>query len=752
MKHLRLCCTLTLLLVFFLTASRAHAQIALTEAWVRLGDSTGEIGEENGVASVEAAEFSPDGAMILSGAKRGGDVVLWTADGEELWRRYHANRAEVEVVAFTNDNQYAVSGGEDGFVRVWRVSDGAAVQAFTLGGSGANVSFDGMRFSNDGTRLATGDERGQLSLWDTSDPDPANWPTTPLVTVFQGPDQDRAGGGSGHADINSIDWTSDDAFLVTAGRDATVKRWEVAALSAPQGGLVETYTGFQNSIKSVRLSPDETLVAAGGQDSPEGLVLVWDFASGQVVERIDYTTNRKIEAVEWTPNGRFLLTGGVEGRDEPPYPDNGGFGPIRAYDAEDAFALVLAEETFRQEYFHFNADGSLLVSSHEDGTLRLWDVSYGGGNAETTYPAEDAALGGGATVDANHAGYRGSGFVNFPPDGGFAAFTGVDGGSGGTATLAFRYAHGGTSSRTVELRVNGEPQTLTFAPTGSWSSWSVLERTVTLAAGAGNTLRLTSTGEDGPNLDELRVTTGGAAFPQAGVWYTLANETAGAYLGSEADGSVNTAPACCSDGQAWRFVEAGDGSYYIDNQAPGRGSLDTDPGGVIEWVGEGSSNGDRWTVEAAGDGSYRFRSAASGRAYLYAAAGGVVRWNTGATDATTHWTPAAQNGHAAARQAAVAQQASGGPHEYALAGSHPNPFSEVATLRYVLAETARVRLEVYDVLGRRVVTLVDERQPAGPHAARFHADGLPSGAYVARLSVRAGERRFTQAQTMLLVK
>ena len=368
----------------------ASAQIGLDLQWTRLGDSEGVLGQERGVASIESAEFSPDGTLIVSGAKRGGDVVLWTSSGQELWRRYHAGRAEVEVVAFTKDGSYAVSGGEDGFVRVWRVSDGAQVQAFSLGGSGDDVSFDGMRFSHSGNRLAGGDEFGQLSVWDTSAPNPANWPTTPLVVVVQGSDQDRPGGGSGQADINSVDWSSDDQFIVTAGRDGTIKRWRVSQLSSPQGGLVQTYTGFQSSIKSVRLSPDDALVAAGGQLSPDGLVLVWDVATGAVVRRIDYSTFGKIEAVEWTRDGRYLFTGGIEGVNYSQncegicnaprsYPSTNGFGNIRAYDRQNGFALALTQPTFRQEYFHFSPDGGRLASSHEDGGLRLWTVTRGGG-------------------------------------------------------------------------------------------------------------------------------------------------------------------------------------------------------------------------------------------------------------------------------------------------------------------------------------------------------------------------------------
>jgi hypothetical protein len=68
----------------------------------------------------------------------------------------------------------------------------------------------------------------------------------------------------------------------------------------------------------------------------------------------------------------------------------------------------------------------------------------------------------------------------------------------------------------------------------------------------------------------------------------------------------------------------------------------------------------------------------------------------------------------------------------------PNPFSGTATLTFSLREAARVRLRVYDVMGRRVATLVEERLRATEHTYRFRGDGRASGAYLYVL--RVGDR------------
>lgn len=74
---------------------------------------------------------------------------------------------------------------------------------------------------------------------------------------------------------------------------------------------------------------------------------------------------------------------------------------------------------------------------------------------------------------------------------------------------------------------------------------------------------------------------------------------------------------------------------------------------------------------------------------------------------------------------------------FALDPNYPNPFADHTTLGYAIPEAAPVRLDVYDLLGRHVATLVDDDLEAGRHEARFDADGLASGTYIARLSAGA---------------
>ncbi|TVQ16542.1 MAG: T9SS C-terminal target domain-containing protein [Balneolaceae bacterium] len=88
------------------------------------------------------------------------------------------------------------------------------------------------------------------------------------------------------------------------------------------------------------------------------------------------------------------------------------------------------------------------------------------------------------------------------------------------------------------------------------------------------------------------------------------------------------------------------------------------------------------------------------------------------------------------------------PLEFSLGQNYPNPFNPSTVIRYRIPESTGVRLDVYDILGRRVVSLVNEQLAAGEHTAVFDGSRLASGVYLYRL--QAGNR--TMVRKMLLVK
>ncbi len=88
------------------------------------------------------------------------------------------------------------------------------------------------------------------------------------------------------------------------------------------------------------------------------------------------------------------------------------------------------------------------------------------------------------------------------------------------------------------------------------------------------------------------------------------------------------------------------------------------------------------------------------------------------------------------------------PGHFVLEQNYPNPFNPTTVIRYHLPATVDVTLTVYDLLGREVTTLVNERLSAGVHEAALSTYGLSSGVYFYRLS--AGS--FVETKRLVVLK
>ena len=87
------------------------------------------------------------------------------------------------------------------------------------------------------------------------------------------------------------------------------------------------------------------------------------------------------------------------------------------------------------------------------------------------------------------------------------------------------------------------------------------------------------------------------------------------------------------------------------------------------------------------------------------------------------------------------------PKEYALSQNYPNPFNPATVIKFAVPKQSFVRLVVFDMLGRNVVTLISEELPAGYFRTSWNAN-IPSGVYIYRL--QAGD--FVETKKMLLLK
>lgn len=88
------------------------------------------------------------------------------------------------------------------------------------------------------------------------------------------------------------------------------------------------------------------------------------------------------------------------------------------------------------------------------------------------------------------------------------------------------------------------------------------------------------------------------------------------------------------------------------------------------------------------------------------------------------------------------------PKTFELYQNYPNPFNPATNIKFALPKTATVKIDVFNVLGQHVTTLLNEKKPAGYHIINFDANRFASGMYFYTIQTD----NFSKVKKMLLVK
>ena len=373
--------TSTLLLAVGLAGAAAaqssvESGVTVERNWAVLVDSEGGLNSSatrrSNAAAAEAALYSPDGRFIAAATKGDATVrLLNAADGSEVWATASNNPDEIEAVAYSADGRFIFSGG-DQTLRVYDATDGTILRTLESPGAG----FESLELSPDGTRLAGGNVNGEVRIYDVSGTNPAAFSRTAVLESSTGAD--------GRADVNQIDWL-DNGNLVTANRDQQVRQ-----INSVSGQVVRTYSGVDTSVKAVRLSPDQSIIAGGGGLENQFIgVALWDTQSGDLLRTLTPGAELdsdlvRVEAVEFTPDGQYLLVGGTDPFDDVDVSIEV-FSIAELLTSGDSLVSPVASASeplgWRTEFFSFDptfdATGSTFnfATAHDDGSVRNWTIT-----------------------------------------------------------------------------------------------------------------------------------------------------------------------------------------------------------------------------------------------------------------------------------------------------------------------------------------------------------------------------------------
>ena len=313
------------------------------------GSAIGDL--EDGITA-EFVEFSPDGDWLITGNGLGEALLLNAKTGVVVRRFSYVTEQdlagetefnisggktkgmEVECGAFTPDGRYVVLGGNLNGVKLFDLNDGSLVRHLPV-----EAEVDGLAVSAEGTFLAHAAPRS-AQVWNLPD--------------WNGIAQIWHGGRQGV--VNSIDFSSDTALMVSAGNYGRV----ILTGTADWQGEGEGILAETSSVKSVRFSPGNQLIAAGYGEAE--CAAVFRTADMSLMKHLPLFY---IEAVGWTSDGRFLMAGG---RDE-----QGRMRLFRTSDWELIGSPQVQADHANIEYI--DVHGPLIAVAGEDAHVRLYRVT-----------------------------------------------------------------------------------------------------------------------------------------------------------------------------------------------------------------------------------------------------------------------------------------------------------------------------------------------------------------------------------------
>jgi len=286
--------------------------------------------QPNKAAGVNSVAFDSDGKRALSGSDDG-IVRLWDlAKGQQI-RTFRGHADAVTSVCFSPDGTQFLSGSNDKTVRLWDIEKPEAIKTF----NGHTDKVTSVSFSPIRTQVLSGSMDWTIRLWNTE--------TGREIRRYQG----HRGG------VRSVAFHSERQRFVSGAEDGTVRLWDVLNPEA-----IKTFPGHGDKVTSVSFSSDEEQILSGSDDMT---VRLWDIASDSEIKKCIWPYySVPVTSVSFGPDGTIL-----SGSD---------YGPARLWE----IASETSVKTFPASgstSVAFSPSGKRVLTGSRDGSIELFDIN-----------------------------------------------------------------------------------------------------------------------------------------------------------------------------------------------------------------------------------------------------------------------------------------------------------------------------------------------------------------------------------------
>jgi WD40 repeat protein len=240
------------------------------------------------------------------------------------------HNGEVSACAFGPESMFVLSGGWDGFVRLWETTTGNHVTALQV----STKPVSACAISPDGKQWLSGTLEGMLARWDAL--------THQQTSTFLAHTRP----------ISSIVFSADGKTLATAAWDRTVILWSTAREREGR-----TLTGHGDIVAGCRFTPDGRAIVSWSHD---GTLRIWDVARPRALSTLSGHTDRVLAGAV-SPDSRWAVSGSRDG-------------VLKLWDLVLAKEVATASLETESRSCAFLLDGKSVVSIDAQGLLRLYSV------------------------------------------------------------------------------------------------------------------------------------------------------------------------------------------------------------------------------------------------------------------------------------------------------------------------------------------------------------------------------------------